>query len=144
MKKALRKKYRTFDSVDTLLEAQEEIKKEYRDLEKNAMSNIFDPVQIGLSVVPKVFGLFGGSKSTRKNKRALRQAEKASEQTVQEINSLLESTTLAPVPVKKQGLNIVHLSRNDSFGKKVFASFIRWQLVELGFWGVKKLLHSRK
>lgn len=148
MKKALRKKYRTFRSVDALLDAQEQVKKEYRDLERNAMSNIFDPVQIGLSVVPAVFSMFRGNKQKRKSRRMLKKAEKRANLRSGEVNVLLDDTAETPleelVPVKRERLNIINISQNRSFGKKVFASFIRWQLIEIGIWGIKKMISKRK
>ncbi len=148
MKQPLRKKYRTFNSLEALQKAQKQVKKEYRDLENNAMSNIFDPVQIGFSVLPKAVGLFSGNKTERKQRKAVKRVEQQSKKAVQEINTLVNNTTntapTAITPNKKKGINIVNLSKNDSFGKKVFASFIRWQLIELGIWGVRKILSKKK
>lgn len=148
MKKALRKKYRTFKSVDALLDAQEQIKMEYRDLEKNAVSNIFDPVQIGLSVVPAVFSMLRGSKEERKSRRILKRAEKRAKQELDAVKPLIGDDPAATLkelsPVQRQRLNIIDISRNGSFGKKVFASFIRWQLIEIGIWGIKKIIAKRK
>lgn len=68
MAKPLRRKYGSFKSLKSLEDAQDRIKREYRDIEGNAISNIFDPVKIGMDLLPSVFGFFKSRKSKRKKR----------------------------------------------------------------------------
>lgn len=139
MAKPLRRKYGSFKSIKSLEDAQDRIKREYRDIEDNAMSNIFDPVKIGMDLVPSVFSFFRRGKNKRK---------KAGQARLNTL-SLYPANPLAPVtlpahPVKKNSLNILNVSKNKGLGRKVLASLIRWQILELTIWGVKKIVKKKK
>ncbi|GEM_PF-1315232 len=137
MAKPLRSKYRTFKSLKSLEDAQDRIKREYRDIEDNAIGNIFDPVKIGMDLLPTVFGFF----RSRKNKRKISNPAKVN------TLSLYPANPLAPVDAlpgpdhaaKKKCINILNVAKNKGLGRKVVASLIRWQLIELGIWGIKKI-----
>lgn len=142
MAKPLRSKYRTFKSLKSLEDAQDRIKREYRDIEDNAIGNIFDPVKIGMDLLPTVFGFF----RSRKNKRKISNPAKVN------TLSLYPANPLAPVDAlpgpdhaaKKKCINILNVAKNKGLGRKVVASLIRWQLIELGIWGIKKITKRKK
>lgn len=140
MAKPLRSKYRTFKSLKSLEDAQDRIKREYQDIEDNAIGNIFDPVKIGMDLLPSVFSFF----RSRKNK------QKKSSQAKLNTLSLYPANPLAPAlpspdqAGKKNTLNILNVAKNKGLGRKVLASLIRWQLVELSIWGIKKIVKKKK
>lgn len=138
--KSTKHKYRTFNSVADLLKAQDDIKGEYKDLEDNAIGNMFDPMSIALNVLPTAFRLFRPSK---KKQRVHKQNKQYNElqNAINQIGANALETNISP---PKKQLNILHPSKNDSFGKKVLASLIRWQTVELAIWGTGKLIKKYK
>lgn len=142
MAKPLRSKYRTFKSLKSLEDAQDRVKREYRDIEDNAIGNIFDPVKIGMDLLPSVFSLF----RSRKNKRKISKSDKVNTLSLYPVNPLAPINTL-PVHEhagKKKCINILDVSKNKGLGRKVAASLIRWQLIELGIWGIKKIIKKKK
>lgn len=140
MAQPLRRKYRTFKSLKSLEEAQDRIKREYRDIEDNAIGNIFDPVKIGLDLLPSVFSFFRSGK----NKRKKASRAKLNSLSLYPVNPLAPVHELPEPEGKKNALNILNVSKNKGLGRKVLASLIRWQLVELGIWGIKKIVRKKK
>lgn len=145
MAKPIHRKYRSFKSLQSLEDAQDRIKREYRDIEDNAISNIFDPVKIGMDLVPSVFSFF----SSRKNKRKKTKPAPLSGLSLYPANPLQpinpsDQTTGPGITGKKKGINIINISKNQGLGRKVVASLIRWQLIELGIWGIRKIVSKKK
>lgn len=147
MAKPIRSKYRTFKSLKSLEEAQDRVKREYRDIEDNAIGNIFDPVKIGMDLLPSVFSFFSSRRSKRKNAKQAKinsvnlRPVSALESSV---NHFTDYTIGAENADKKTSLNVLNVSKNKGLGRKVLASLIRWQLVELSIWGIKKIVKKKK
>ena len=139
MDKPLRSKYRTFKSLKSLEDAQDSIKREYRDIEDNAIGNIFDPVKIGMDLLPSVFNLF----KSRKHKRKTSKPAKINTLSLYPTNPLAPIHTLPEHFGKKQCINIISVAKNKGLGRKIVASLIRWQLIELGIWGIKKIVRRK-
>ncbi|OJV55244.1 MAG: hypothetical protein BGO31_20100 [Bacteroidetes bacterium 43-16] len=141
MAKTIHRKYGSFKSLQSLEDAQDRVKREYRDIEDNAISNIFDPVKIGMDLVPSVFSFF----TSRKNKRKKTKPSPLSGLSLYPANPLQPINPSDPgINGKKKGLNIINISKNQGLGRKVVASLIRWQLIELGIWGIRKIVSKKK
>ncbi|RZJ80470.1 MAG: hypothetical protein EOO20_25960 [Chryseobacterium sp.] len=140
MAKPLRSNYRTFKSLKSLEDAQDRIKREYRDIEDNAISNIFDPVKIGMDLLPSVFSFFS-------SRRAKRKAPKPAPLNTLSLYPVNPLRPVLPLPgsahAGKQSINILNIAKNKGLGRKVVASLIRWQLIELGIWGIKKIVKRK-
>ncbi len=140
MAKPLRSKYRTFKSLKSLEDAQDRIKREYRDIEDNAIGNIFDPVKIGMDLLPSVFSFF----KSRKSKQKKSSQAKLNTLSLYPANPLAPALPSTEQAGKKNTLYILNVAKNKGLGRKVVASLIRWQLVELGIWGIKKIVQKKK
>ncbi|HLU16520.1 MAG TPA: hypothetical protein VKZ76_00570 [Edaphocola sp.] len=125
-----RRKYKSFRSVDALQKAQQQVKREYKDLEENALGNILNPLQIGLSVVPTLFGLFKGRNTTK--------APLAKTSGLNLHLPSFKSPTLRP------DVQPVMASKSKrSLLQRIFRSLIRWQLFELGLMLLKRVLKKK-
>jgi len=138
MAKPLRKKYGSFKSLQSLEDAQDRIKREYRDIEDNAIGNIFDPVKIGMDLLPSVFSFF----KSRKSKQKKSSQAKLNSLSLYPANPLAPALPSSDQAGTKNTLNILNVAKNRGLGRKVVASLIRWQLIELGIWGVKKIVRK--
>jgi hypothetical protein len=132
-----KKRYRSFNSVNDLLKAQDNVREEYKDLEDNAISSIFDPMNLALNIVPSTLRFF---RFKKKNQSTTPPRNRRYNELKYAINDLGDIDLDKHPIAKKKKLNILHPSKNDSFGKKVFASFVRWQVLELAIWGTGKLI----
>jgi hypothetical protein len=108
MAKPLRSKYRTFKSLKSLEDAQDRVKREYRDIEDNAIGNIFDPVKIGMDLLPSVFSLFRSGK----NKRKISKPDKVNTLSLYPANPLAPVNALPEHAGKKKCINILNVSKN--------------------------------
>ncbi len=127
-----RRKYKSFRSVDALQKAQQQVKREYKDLEENALGNILNPLQIGLSVVPTLFGLFKGRNTTK--------APMAKTSGLNLHLPSFKSPTLRP---DVQPVMASKSKPKRSLLQRIFRSLIRWQLFELGLMLLKRVLKKK-
>ena len=125
--------HQQYSSLETLLEQQDEVRREYKEIEDDLVSSILNPVRISKTVISNVLGLTR-NKSKSNKKRISRFANRDTGRKNKNFELIDEAAEMLPV----MNAPVLPEKNKRSFGKKVLISFVKWQAFNLAVWGIGK------
>lgn len=145
-----KKKKRGFRSLKELDAAQSKVKADYKDIEENAVSNIFNPFDIATTVLPMVFRAVRKKRNSTKNPIEIKEAntvnliETKPSKLKLGIKSLFQNVQDVEIVREDSQFHLFSPQKNDTKAKRFLAEVLRWQLIGIGIWGVSKLIKRKK
>ena len=145
-----RKQTQGFRSLKELELAQSKVKANYKDIEENAVSTIFNPFDIATTVLPLIFKAVKRKRNTTSKpiqiteNNTLNLIEPKPSRLKSGIKSLLRNVQEVELKNEKSEFHLLSPQKNTTKVNRILAEVLRWQLIGIGVWGLNKLVKRKK